>query len=176
MAGVSIRPVGLNELSALAKLGRQTFYETFSSGNDPHHLSKYLDAAFSEHQLRQEIEDVNSSFYFAEHGGDVVGYLKLNVGEAQTEDVGGSTLEIERIYVEARMQGKGVGKALFDFSLSVANQIEANAVWLGVWEDNLNAIEFYARQGFVPFGEHEFKIGEVNQRDILMRLNLTKVA
>lgn len=49
------------------------------------------------------------------------GYIKLNVGDAQTESVVGRTLEIERIYVDGTMQGSGVGKALFGFSIDCAH-------------------------------------------------------
>lgn len=172
MGQISIKPVQTADVAELARIGRQTFVETFASGNNPDDMADYLGKAFSEDQLSQEMGCPDTSFYFAKQDNDVIGYLKLNVGDAQTEKVEGRTLEIERIYVDARVQGAGVGKSLFEFALEQARQNGADAIWLGVWEDNAKAIEFYARQGFVPFGEHKFIVGDDVQRDVLMRLDL----
>ena len=172
MANISIQPVQLNELSVLAQIGEKTFRQTFASSNDPNDLEAYLIEAFAHKQLLLELEKPEASFCFVKVEGKVVGYLKTNRGTAQTERVEGKTLEIERIYIDADVQGLGLGKALFDHALEEAKAIGADAVWLGVWEDNPKAIEFYARQGFKAFGEHEFTIGNDVQRDILMRLEL----
>ncbi|NND10262.1 MAG: GNAT family N-acetyltransferase, partial [Flavobacteriaceae bacterium] len=48
----------------------------------------------------------------------------------------------------------------------------ASSLWLGVWEKNLKAIEFYKRHGFTKFGEHPYLIGEDEQYDWMMRLDL----
>lgn len=172
MASILIQPVQLDELPALAQIGEKTFRQTFASSNDESALEAYLDKAFAQSQLLLELRNPETSFSFAKVDSKVVGYLKTNRGNAQTERVEGKTLEIERIYVDADMQGIGLGKALFDHALEEAKSMGADAVWLGVWEDNPKAIEFYARQGFKAFGEHEFTIGNDVQRDILMRLDL----
>lgn len=169
MAIISIEPVQLDELFALASIGEKTFRQTFASSNDPKEFEAYLDKAFAHEQLSLEISDPEASFFFAKVNGEIVGYLKTNRGRAQTEKVGGQTLEIERIYVDADVQGSGLGKALFEHALEEAKAIGVDAIWLGVWEENPKAIEFYTRQGFRAFGEHEFRIGNDVQRDILMR-------
>lgn len=172
MAQIGIEPVQTADVSELARIGRQTFIDTFASGNSPDDMADYLERAFSTDQLLLEMRDREASFYFAKRDREVGGYIKLNLGDAQTETVEGRTLEIERIYVDVGAQGAGIGKRLFHFALDQARQNGADAVWLGVWENNPKAIEFYARQGFLAFGEHEFTIGEDVQRDILMRLDL----
>ncbi|WFL76030.1 GNAT family N-acetyltransferase [Altererythrobacter arenosus] len=172
MTAISISRVHLDGLSTLADIGRRTFEQTFASGNNPEDFSAYLSRAFSHEQLSLELSNPGSRFYFAETANGVAGYLKVNHGSAQTETVEGKTLEIERIYVDTEMQGTGVGKALFQFALEEARAIGADAVWLGVWEANPKAIEFYSRQGFTAFGEHSFAIGNDLQRDILMRREL----
>lgn len=172
MSTISITPVGPDQLSALASIGRKTFEQTFSESNNPEDFSTYLATAFSHEQLSIELANPEARFFFANVAGQVSGYLKLNRGSAQTEAVEGNTLEIERIYVDAELQGSGVGKALFQHAMKEAEVMGADAVWLGVWEDNPKAIEFYTRQGFTPFGEHRFVIGHDVQRDILMRLEV----
>jgi ribosomal protein S18 acetylase RimI-like enzyme len=43
-------------------------------------------------------------------------------------------------------------------------------VWLGVWEKNLRAIQFYKKNGFVEFDQHLFILGDDPQTDIMMKL------
>jgi GNAT superfamily N-acetyltransferase len=172
MSAITILPVQPDEVPALAELGRRTFEQTFASANNPADFADYLDKAFSHDQLAGELCDTESAFYFARVGSELAGYLKVNRGAAQTDRVLGRTLEIERIYVDERMQGTGVGKALFQFALGLARGAGDGAVWLGVWGENPKAIEFYKRQGFAAFGEHVFTIGTDAQRDILMRFDL----
>lgn len=172
MAQIRIDPVAMSEASALAQIGRATFEQTFAAGNNPGDLAAYLDRAFSLPIVRAELAEPGSRFFFARVDGTVAGYLKLNFGDAQTEDLGEDACEVERLYVCADAQGTGLGKALFDFAMAEAKRASARSLWLGVWEDNPKAIAFYERQGFIRFGEHSFTIGSDVQRDLLMRIAL----
>ena len=98
----------------------------------------------------------------------MVGYLKLNLLDAQTEKMSDDYLEIERIYVLKKFHGKGYGKALIDFSKEKAIQKKKKKIWLGVWEKNPNAIGFYQKMGFEKTGTHIFKVGDDEQLDYVM--------
>jgi len=102
----------------------------------------------------------------------VIGYLKLNFGESQTELKGDKALEIERIYVLKEFHGKKVGQLLYDKAIQVATETKADYVWLGVWEENPRAIAFYKKNGFVEFDKHIFRLGDEEQTDIMMKLQL----
>lgn len=56
----------------------------------------------------------------------------------------------------------------------MAKDIKADYVWLGVWEENPRAISFYRKNSFVEFDKHIFVLGDDEQTDILMKLELTK--
>ena len=169
---VQIARVTPAELPALRRLARQTFGEAFAEANTPEDLQKYLDAAFTESKLRAELEEVLSAFYFATIDGQPVGYLKVNVGAAQTELQDSQSLEIERIYVLAAYWGRGVGPVLLQEALRLAKTQGKRYLWLGVWEHNPRALRFYEKNGFVAFGTHSFRLGDDEQTDILMRLSL----
>ena len=70
--------------------------------------------------------------------------------------------------------GKKVGQILYDKALEIAQQKDVEFVWLGVWEENRRAINFYKKNGFVEFDKHIFKLGEDEQTDIMMKLKLKK--
>lgn len=172
MERIEIRKVGLKDLEQLQKIGRQTFLETFSASNSEENMTKYLEEGFSQEKLRAELNNPASEFYFAELDNTVVGYLKLNTGQSQTEMKDDSSLEIERIYVLQEFHGKKVGQILYDKALEVANQRHSGYIWLGVWEENLRAISFYKKNGFVAFDKHIFKLGDDEQTDIMMKKEL----
>ena len=78
-------------------------------------------------------------------------------------------MEIERIYVSSSYYGEGVGQLLFEKALQIARDNAKNCIWLGVWEHNPRAIRFYEKNGFTPFDQHIFKLGDEEQTDILMK-------
>ncbi|RYY94700.1 MAG: GNAT family N-acetyltransferase, partial [Chitinophagaceae bacterium] len=106
METIIIRKAAIADLAALQRIGRQTFSETFSAHNSEADMRQYLDTGFADAKLLAELEHPESAFYFAEAGGVVVGYLKLNWGAAQTEAQEPGALEIERIYVLREFHGK----------------------------------------------------------------------
>lgn len=172
MTAIVVKRVTLNDIDQLQKIGRQTFYETFSAANSEENMSKYLDEKFSIEKLTTELKDNNSEFYFATLDDDVIGYLKLNFGQSQTEIKNDKAIEIERIYVLRSFHGKSVGQILYDRAMHIARRRNADFVWLGVWEENLRAINFYKKNGFVEFDKHVFKLGNDEQTDIMMKLQL----
>lgn len=172
MADLDIKKVTLSDIDQLQKIGRQTFYETFSDGNTEENMTTYLDEGFSIEKLTAELSDNNAEFYFATLDNNVIGYLKLNVGQSQTELRDDKALEIERIYVLKDFHGKSVGQLLYDKAIQIARHKNADYVWLGVWEENPRAIQFYKKNGCVEFDKHVFKLGNDEQTDIMMKLKL----
>ncbi len=168
----SIRKASLQDLVLLQTIGRQTFTETFAAFNSAENLSQYLEQSFSAEKLSQELANTDSSFYFAEDNGQIVGYLKINVGQAQTELNDEYALEIERIYVLQHYHGKKVGQLLYEKAVQIALEMKKQYVWLGVWEENKRALQFYRKNGFVEFDKHIFKLGEEEQTDFMMKLEL----
>jgi len=173
MENIEIKKATLTEIYQLQQIGRQTFYETFASGNTEENMKRYLDEGFSVDKLTTELSDKNAEFYFATYNKKVIGYLKLNFGQSQTELKEDTALEIERIYVLKEFHGKAVGQALYEKAIQVAIQKKSDYVWLGVWEKNPRAINFYKKNGFVEFNKHIFMLGEDKQTDIMMKLKLT---
>jgi ribosomal protein S18 acetylase RimI-like enzyme len=168
----SIRKASLQDLVFLQTIGRQTFTETFAQYNSAENLAQYLEQSFAIDKLTEELANTASAFYFAENDGQVIGYLKTNVGQAQTELKDEQALEIERIYVLQHYHGKKVGQLLYEKAVQIALEMKKQYVWLGVWEENKRALQFYKKNGFVEFDKHIFKLGEEEQTDFMMKLEL----
>lgn len=171
---ITITQATIDDVEQLQQIGKQTFYETFSDSNTEEDMAEYLNEKFSMTTLSTELNEKNAKFYFAQIENEVVGYLKLNSGQSQTELKDDKALEIERIYVLKEFHGKKVGQVLYDKAIEIAKKKNADFVWLGVWEENPRAIRFYEKNGFVAFDKHIFKLGSDEQTDIMMKLKLPK--
>lgn len=169
MDDLRIVPVEVEMIGELRTLAIQTFREAFAAANSEEHMQDYCNEKLSLEQVTQEYRNPESAFFFAQLKGTTIGYLKINWGSAQTERLEEQTLEIERIYVLDNFQGKQIGQHLLAHALSIAEQQQAEFVWLGVWEENVGAIRFYKKHGFEPFGTHSFMLGSDEQTDLLMR-------
>jgi ribosomal protein S18 acetylase RimI-like enzyme len=172
MEDIKIKKATVSDINELQAIGRQTFFETFASGNTEENMAKYLQEGFSKEKLTVELSNKNSEMYFAILEDKVIGYLKLNFGESQTELKDNTALEIERIYVLKEFHGKSVGQVLYEKAIEIAHEKKAEYVWLGVWEENPRAISFYKKNGFQEFDKHIFKLGDDEQTDIMMKLKL----
>ena len=174
MESISVVPVCIDDLTKLQTISRSTFAQTFNEHNNPEDMQAYFDNSFSVEKLSSELNNQNSTFYFAVDNSinSVVGYLKVNTGDAQSEKKDLNAFEIERIYVDKTYFGKKVGQLLLDKAIEIAKSKKVSYVWLGVWEENHRALAFYTKNGFKAFDKHLFKLGNDEQSDILMKLHL----
>jgi ribosomal protein S18 acetylase RimI-like enzyme len=169
---IQIKKANLEDLISIQIIGKQSFIETFTDNNTPENIEKYLQESFNTAQLTLEINNPDSLFYLAYWDSKPIGFLKVNLGNAQTESLYKNTLEIQRIYVLQAFHGKKIGQLLLDEAIKIAHQISVNYIWLGVWEENHNAIGFYTKNGFVTFDKHLFILGDEQQTDLLMKLKI----
>ncbi|MFT3945144.1 MAG: GNAT family N-acetyltransferase [Ancrocorticia sp.] len=160
------------DLDILRKVSIETFVETFADQNTEEDIEEYVRTSFSREELSRQLREPESVFCFAVVDGEVAGYLKMNVGAAQTEQVGEDALEVERIYASQRFKRQGLGTLMMRRAMSEAISRGLHTVWLGVWEHNHAALRFYERLGFAAFGSHVFTLGDDEQTDLLMKLTV----
>ena len=169
MTEVKIEQVSEKDLPDLIAISRETFADTFGKDNSPEDMAKFLDESYNEDKLGAEIATPGSFFYFLKVDGEVAGYLKLDVDDAQNEDVDPNGLEVERIYLRKSFQHRGLGKKLFEFAEEKGRERGKSVLWLGVWEHNENAKTVYASRGLTRFSEHVFVLGDDRQTDFLLK-------
>lgn len=169
MKSIIIQRATLKEIKKLQEIGRTTFRETFEQVNSQEDMQEYLEQSFSTDKLTGELMNKDSRIYFAILDENVIGYLKINYGSAQTEKQDIDALEIERIYVLKEFHGQKVGQMLYQKAIELAHEMLAPYVWLGVWEKNHRALKFYEKNGFTTFGKHMFLLGSDEQTDLMMK-------
>ncbi|SUV03803.1 Protease synthase and sporulation negative regulatory protein PAI 1 [Priestia megaterium] len=163
-----IKKCTLEDVNHLQDISYKTFNETFKDQNSPKNMKAYLEKAFTVEQLEKELSNTSSQLFFIYVNHEIAGYLKVNTDDAQSEEMGKESLEIERIYIDNSFQRQGLGKHLFNKAVEIATTFNKKKIWLGVWEKNKNAIDFYRKQGFVQTGSHSFYMGDEKQTDLIM--------
>lgn len=172
MTGFTIERSTLEDIEILRKVGKETFFETFYDSNTEENMDDYLRTSFSYENVKGELENRDSIFFIARYKDQVAGYMKVNFERAQTEVDYKNSLEVQRIYILKKYQRMGLGKIFIDRSIEIAKEKDLDYIWLGVWENNINSIKFYEKQGFKKFDTHSFLVGEDRQRDDLMKMTL----
>ncbi|MEK5040438.1 GNAT family N-acetyltransferase [Sporosarcina sp. FSL K6-3457] len=165
---IKIKKCNREDIEILQEISIETFNDTFKNQNSPENMKNYLERAFNAQQLEKELSTISSEFFFVYFNGAVAGYLKVNTNEAQSEEMGDESLEIERIYIKKEYQKHGLGKYLLNKAIEIATDCNKKKIWLGVWERNENAIAFYKKMGFVHTDSHAFYMGDEEQIDLIM--------
>ena len=169
---ITLKKCTLEDSHKLQEISYETFNETFKHQNSPENMNAYLEKAFTLTQLEKELSTRYSEFFLVYFNHEVAGYLKVNTYDAQSEEMGDESLEMERIYIRNKFQKQGLGNYLFNKAMEIAVERKKEKIWLGVWEKNDNAIAFYEKKGFVQTGAHSFYMGDEEQIDFIMTKTL----
>ena len=171
---IRVRRADANDAALIADMSRQTFYETFAAQNTKDNMDKFMNEVFTREALMAEVGTKGNIFLLAYHGEEPVGYVRLREGNQPPELSNVTTLEIARIYATSNAIGKGIGRILMQKSIEIATQLKKDVIWLGVWEHNERAINFYRKWGFEKFATHVFMLGDDAQTDWLMSKKITE--
>ena len=176
MNPIIIRKATISDLEIIQKISKQTFLETFEEVNTPENMENYVRENFNSAKVALEINNPESVFYLATLDNETIAYFKLNFGNAQTEIYNAQSMEIHRIYVLKEFHGKKIGQLLLNEAIKIGQESGVDSIWLGVWEENHKAIQFYSKNDFVEFDKHTFTLGNDVQTDLLMELRIINQA
>ncbi|MFV8815695.1 GNAT family N-acetyltransferase [Aerococcus urinaeequi] len=155
------------DVDELRAVSIETYTDTFGEFNSDENMRIYLEDAYNRDKLLAELAETNSQFFFMKENNETVGYLKLNLGDAQTEYIGDNLLEVERIYVRTAFLRNGYGTKLIQTAEEIARELGVNGMWLGVWEHNQRALNFYSKMGFRHISQHSFFMADDEQIDLI---------
>lgn len=166
---VTIRPATRKDAALIADMSRQTFYDSFAAVNTKENMDKFLNEQFTHEALMDEVGAERNIFLMAFDEETPVGYVRMRENNIPPGLGTDHAIEIARIYVLADWIGKGIGRLLMQKCIDTAIQKGYSTLWLGVWEHNQRAIDFYSAWGFAKFADHDFILGDDVQNDWLMK-------
>jgi diamine N-acetyltransferase len=169
---IKIQPAGPKDISMLRRVSIETQIDTFGADNDPKHIEAYLESAYEPVRFEKEFYEPRSIYFIAWEDQEPAGFLRLRVTNEAEEHLGKNAIELQRLYVTRDFQGKKIGFMLMQKAIEHSREMGFEWLWLGVWEHNVKAQEFYKKVGFVHFSNHTFWMGPDPQNDWLMKLKL----
>lgn len=117
----------------------------------------YIKKYFSPETLLKELNEENAHFYIAYLNESPAGFIKLNINAPVEGMRDKDALELQRIYLNKKAAGKGVGSKLVTLALTIAKENRKDLVWLKAMDSSKRAIDFYKKMGFQISGTHHLK-------------------
>jgi ribosomal protein S18 acetylase RimI-like enzyme len=166
---IEVRPARQEELGMLRKVAIDTFIASFAEFNTAENMEAFLMEAYRPDTLEKEWREEGSICYLAWEENDLLGFVRLRRNDEVEDQLGKNTIELQRLYVHPVHQGKKIGSLMMKQAVDYSGRQGYDWIWLGVWERNFKAQEFYVKWGFEKFSEHIFQMGDDPQVDWLLR-------
>lgn len=167
---VKTRIANHDDAELLSQLSTATFLETYVSSRPKleQEFISYTKKWYGQKHIQADISNSKIIYLIAESDGVPAGYAKIKQDSSfQGEDT--RWIKLSELYVSKQFQRQGIGAQLIAKFLAIAQNKKAKAAWLGVWDGNKPAIEFYKRYGFEIFGSTDFEIDTTVDTDLLMK-------
>lgn len=173
-AEIRIRRAGVADAALLSALAARLFEQTFGAANTAEDMREFLASTYTVDIQRAELADPNRTTWLAESSdGTAIGFAMLRRGSRSDGVRGERPVEVQRIYADRTVHGRGVGAQLMAACVAEARASNADVLWLAVWEKNQRAIAFYEKEGFGRVGVQDFQLGSDTQHDYVMARNLS---
>jgi ribosomal protein S18 acetylase RimI-like enzyme len=169
MSEPAIRRARSCDAEALARIGAETFVETFGHLYPPQDLQTFLAEAYDVARTRVDLDDPAKAAWLVETDGEVVGYAQVGPCGLPHPDVTPAAGELKRFYLSKPWQNSGLGARLFAETMAWLQQAGPRDVWIGVWSENHGAQRFYRRAGFEKVGEYGFRVGATVDHEFILR-------
>ena len=168
-ANIYIRKSIGKDYELLANLGKKTFIQTYRDKLKEKDILSYVKKSFNKDVLLKEIKNPSFIFLIVLKNGKAAGYAKLLNSKKPSSLMKKNAIEIVRLYVLKKYQGQKIGRELLKKCINVAKKNKFEVIWIGVWEKNYNAIDFYKKSGFKLFGQCKFNFETEIHNDLLMK-------
>ena len=166
---IIIRQATVTDADGLRNLCIETFYHTWINTNSEIDMQTYMGEFFSLEKIKDELSNNGIIYLVACNENKLIGYCKLNRNYAEGNLESMRPIELQRMYVLEELSRSGIGKLLMNKIFEMARLENFEVIWLGVWEKNERAINFYQSFGFEFYGSHQFVLGEDITTDLLMK-------
>ena len=159
---MTLRPFSITDAETILSWCRDKHAFRFWSAN------RYNDYPAQPEEMMEQYEDDNMYPLTAVVGEEVIGHILLRF---PSEDK--SIIRLGFVIVDDSKRGKGYGKQMLRLAIYYAQQeLGAQKITLGVFCDNLSAVECYKSVGFRITGEDAYPIDGEEWKGFEMELIL----
>jgi ribosomal protein S18 acetylase RimI-like enzyme len=168
---LKIKEASVHDAPSLCKLAADTFYETFKPYNTEEDIQAYIKKAYDVQIISNQLTNTGYYFAVAYINETAAGYIKLIFNQTHVK-LSGTTTELEKIYVLKSYWDTKTGAALMQHAIDICKQRGFENLFLGVWQENERAVNFYRKFGFHVFDTRKFQLGSRLCEDYMMVIQL----
>lgn len=163
-----IEQVDSADFYRLERLVETTFVETWTGLVDDSHLREHLMDGHALKVVNRFCRDTKSDVLVVRDGDELVGYA---IGFLP-EDMNLPRLyKIEKLYLRASVQRRGIGSMLWNRMMDLALASGAEGVTLTHYPPNVRASRFYERIGLKKVDETVYQCGDGEYHDWVLAAN-----
>jgi len=168
--GIELRAAVPADALCISVLATQVFLDTYAIEGIRTGLAREVLETLSMTAVASAISQPGVTFAVAESNGHLVGFAQLTARARHELVHWAQASKLNRLYVQERFAGVGIGRALLAWAEAHARAGDADGIWLTAWVGNARALEFYARQGYRQLGStpYEFE-GEQYENRLFAR-------
>jgi ribosomal protein S18 acetylase RimI-like enzyme len=153
MSDILIREWTDEDLSAIRNICWETWVATYATFVPVADLRSYFDREYAIEALREFLRSAANRGLLALVADVPAAFIRTHWEEKE------SRFYVSSLYVLPEHQGHGLGGLLMAAAEQQAVKRDADAIWLGVMEQNVRTLEWYRKQGFVFVEEAPFVMG-----------------
>src|ERR1700712_4527408 len=146
------RPAEPADALCLGVLSTQVFLDTYAPRGIRAAVANEVLAKHSVAVYEALLADLAVTILLAECAGHLVGFSQVRNGVRHALVPEAAAAELDRLYVQERFTGRGVGRDLLRHAEKAAAARGADTLWLTAWEGNARALLFYPRRGYEDLG------------------------
>lgn len=152
----------VKNIDILTKLGQKTFFESHGMSASKKDIDAYINLKFTDKIFEKELDDSKNKFYILYYNQQPVGYSKIIYNFSHQNITSKNVAKLERLYIIKKFHKLKLGLELFHFNIQESKRNNQSGMWLYVWTENLQAIDFYKKAGFKIIGNYNFKISNAH--------------
>ncbi|MCE4556337.1 GNAT family N-acetyltransferase [Roseateles cellulosilyticus] len=158
-ADLKIRPARASDAAPLAAFATRSFTDTYRGLDDPQDIADYVAEHFRPDVVAGILADSACTVLLAEADGALAGYAIVRDIAPPACVTRPAPLQLWRLYLGTDFIGHGLGSRLMAAAHAEAYRRGGQTLWLGVYDRNVRAVEFYKRAGFRQVGTRDFLFG-----------------
>lgn len=159
---LALTPITIDDQPTLYRLMQHVYPQSYA------HLwedggARYIQSLYNPENLAKELAEPESLYCFVEYDAAIVGILRVLDNEPLADLANETATKLQRIYLDAGVQGKGIGKTLMDWVTQRAIKQGKGIMWLEAMDTQEGAIVFYEKQGFSISGKQNLHLELLHQ-------------
>lgn len=166
---LSLRLATSEDALRIAVLGMQVFLDTYATEGVRDALAREALNSFSPKTISALIARLDTSLIVAESKGHLVGFAQFETQTDHPMILDPDAAELQRLYVQERFTGHGIGGRLLALAEQHACAKKASMLWATVWVGNLRALAFYPKQGYAHIGSPIYELQDEVHANALFR-------